>query len=167
MDVRSLKPENRAYIAGLVDGEGTITLIRKHRNENRQLAVSISNTERRLLDFVLETIGAGKITGKRTTSAAHTPSFTYAIYNRQALCLLEQIHPYLRTYKADRCELILRNYLLLTPRNGKYTDKQLSDRARFEADILEIKATQPPDPATSHEHCARPSASSSRSASFA
>lgn len=39
-----------AYIAGLVDGEGTITLTRKHRHENRQLAVTISNTEKPLLD---------------------------------------------------------------------------------------------------------------------
>lgn len=31
-----------AYIAGLIDGEGTVTLTRKHRNENRQLCVSIS-----------------------------------------------------------------------------------------------------------------------------
>jgi len=33
-----------AYIAGLIDGEGTITLTRKHRNGNRQLAITISNT---------------------------------------------------------------------------------------------------------------------------
>jgi hypothetical protein len=34
-----------AYIAGLIDGEGTVTLTRKHANENRQLAISISSTE--------------------------------------------------------------------------------------------------------------------------
>lgn len=78
-----------AYIAGLVDGEGTITLTRKHRHENRQLAVTISNTEKPLLDFVLATVGAGKITRKRVSQAHHTPSFTCAIYNQQALNLLE------------------------------------------------------------------------------
>ncbi len=140
MEVRTLNLESRAYIAGLIDGEGTITLTRKHRNENRQLAVCISNTERHLLDFVLDTVGAGKITGKRTTSTAHTPSFTYAIYNRQALRLLEQIHPYLRTYKAKRCALILRDYLLLTPRNGKYSEEQIIERKRFESQVLQIKS---------------------------
>ena len=39
-----------AYIAGLIDGEATITLSRKHRNENRQLAISISNTGKYLLE---------------------------------------------------------------------------------------------------------------------
>ncbi len=136
-----LSQTDAAYIAGLIDGEGTITLTRKHRNENRQLAVTISNTERPLLDYVLETIGAGKITGKRTTSERHTPSFTYAIYNRQALNLLEQIHPYLRTYKSKRSSIILENYLALTPRNGKYSERQLQMRTEFEQRVLATKPT--------------------------
>ena len=39
-----------AYIAGVVDGEGTITLTRKHRDEHRQLAITLSSTERPLLE---------------------------------------------------------------------------------------------------------------------
>ena len=37
--------ECAAYIAGLIDGEGTITLTRLHAHENRRLVVSIANTE--------------------------------------------------------------------------------------------------------------------------
>jgi hypothetical protein len=143
MDVTALSLPDAAYIAGLIDGEGTVTLTRKHRNENRQLAVTISNTEKGLLNFVLKTIGAGKITGKRTTQPHHTPSFTYAIYNRQALNLLKQIQPYLRTYKAERSALILRDYLDLTPRNGKYTENQLQERQQFENAVLSIKPGDP------------------------
>jgi len=139
MDVKPLSAPEAAYIAGLIDGEGTITLTRKHRNENRQLAVTISNTEKGLLDYVLKTIGAGKITGKRTTREHHTPSFTYALYNRQALNLLKQIHPYLKTYKSGRSALILRDYLALTPRNGKYTGLQRQAREEFESAVLAIK----------------------------
>ena len=139
MDVKSLSQSDAAYIAGLIDGEGTITLTRKHRNENRQLAISISNTEKDLLDFALSTIGAGKITKKRTTHSHHTPSYTYAIYNRQALTLLEQIHLFLRTYKRERAALILRDYLALTPRNGKYSEVMKLARTKFETALLEIK----------------------------
>ncbi len=128
-----------AYIAGLIDGEGTITLTRKHSNENRQLAITVSNTERGLLDYVLEAVGAGKITNKRVAQAHHTPSFTYAIYNRQALNLLKQVHRHLRTYKADRAALILQNYLNLTPRNGKYTERKRLARLHFETAVLAIK----------------------------
>ena len=134
-----LSDVDAAYIAGLIDGEGTITLTRKHRNENRQLAISISNTDKGLLEFVLLTIGAGKITAKRTTRPHHTPSYTYAIYNRQALRLLEQVHPHLRTYKRERATLILRDYLALTPRNGKYTEQLQRARANFESTVLRIK----------------------------
>ena len=138
--VAELSQTDAAYIAGVIDGEGTITLTRKHRNENRQLAVTISNTEMRLLEFVFAAVGAGKITRKRTSNTKHTPSFTYAIYNPQALYLLEQNYPYLRTYKFDRSAVILRDYVALTPRNGKYSDEQLELRAVFEASVLSIKA---------------------------
>jgi hypothetical protein len=42
--VNSLSTVDAAYLAGLVDGEGTITLSRKHAREKRQLVVSISST---------------------------------------------------------------------------------------------------------------------------
>lgn len=139
MTINILTATDAAYIAGLIDGEGTVTLTRKHKNENRQLAVTISNTEKSLLDFCRQTIGAGKITNKLTTQAHDTPSFTYAI-NRQALALLEQIQNYLRGYKAKRTQVILNHYLALTPRNGKYLPALLHKRAEFEATVMNIKA---------------------------
>ncbi|MET0025068.1 MAG: LAGLIDADG family homing endonuclease [Sedimenticola sp.] len=63
--VNSLSPTDAAYIARLIDGEGTISLTRRHKNERRQLVISISNTELELLDYALKTIGAGKITNTR------------------------------------------------------------------------------------------------------
>lgn len=138
--VSKLSKIDAAYIAGLVDGEGTVTLCRKHKNENRQLALSISNTERELLQYVLQRVGAGKITGKKTAKNHHTPSFTYAVYNRQALKLLEQLNPYLRTYKRQRAEVILIDYLRLTPRNGKYSRELLAARHAFEEELLAIRA---------------------------
>lgn len=58
--VRLLSLSEAAYIAGLVDGEGTITLTRKHAAENRQLGLTISNTEIDLLEFVKSAVGAGR-----------------------------------------------------------------------------------------------------------
>ena len=140
MDVKQLSIVDAAYLAGFIDGEGTITLSRKHKNENRQLAITISNTERQILEFCLKAIGAGKITNKRITKSHHTPSFTYAIYNRQALTVLKQIEPYLRSYKVRRAQLILENYISLTPRNGKYTEKMLIQRKEFESLVLNTKS---------------------------
>ena len=52
-----LSDVDAAYLAGLIDGEGTIALTRLHRGQNRQLVVSISSTERAMLDWVLRARG--------------------------------------------------------------------------------------------------------------
>ncbi len=140
---RQLSQIDAAYIAGLVDGEGTVTLGRKHAGENRQLVVSISNTEVAILDYVLEAVGAGKVTRKRTAAANHTPSLTYAVWNRQALSLLEQIEPHLRSYKGQRAQLIIADYVRLTPRNGKYGAGAKEARDAFAHKVLEIRPTPP------------------------
>jgi LAGLIDADG-like domain len=137
---RELTVAEAAYVAGLVDGEGTVTLSRRHANEHRQLVVTIANTERPLLEFVLAVAGTGKITRKRTCAAQHTPSYCYAVSNRQALSLLRQLHPYLISYKRARAELAIRCYVLLTPRNGRYTPDQECLRLEFERSFLAIRA---------------------------
>ena len=134
-----LSESEAAYLAGLIDADGTITLCRKHKNENRQLAVSISNTDRQLLEFVRNSVSSGNITSKRTTKSNHTPSYTYAVYNRQAFSLLEQITKYLKTYKLKRARLILDKYQEVTPRNGKYTPEMKENRERFISTFLETK----------------------------
>ena len=58
--VQQLSVPDAAWLAGLIDSEGTITLSRKHRLDNRQLVISISITEKKMLDYVMPVIGAGK-----------------------------------------------------------------------------------------------------------
>lgn len=137
--VRTLSAPEAAYIAGLIDGEGTITLTQEHKNENRRLVVSISSTERPLLDFVLTAAGAGKVTSKRTYEAHHTPSYAYRITNRHALALLAQIAEHLKSYKARRAALALARYEAVTPRNGRYTPDLLAARTEFEECFLAIR----------------------------
>ena len=139
-EVNLLGQTDAAYIAGIIDGEGTVTLSRRHRSENRQLVISISNTERPLLEYVLNSVGAGKITGKRTYQPHHSASYTYAISNRQALALLNQVVPYLKTYKAKRSDIILRDYIRLTPRNGYYSPEIKKARTEFEHEVMTIKS---------------------------
>ncbi len=138
--VRRLSNEDAAYLAGLIDGEGTITLSHRHANERRHLVVSISSTERSLVQWALEASGVGKVTGKRTTSPKHAPGLTYSVSNRQALDLLHQLLPYLRSYKRQRAELAMEHYRALTPRNGKYTPAMAAAREEFERDFLGIVA---------------------------
>src|SRR5262245_2543199 len=129
--INSLEPTEAAYIAGIVDGEGTIALSRLHRNEGRRPVVSISSTERSLLEFIQSAVGSGRITSKVCSRSHHTPSFAYCLTNHRALVLLEQIGPYLKTYKSKRATLLLREYRLVTRRNGRYTPIQLQAKEDF------------------------------------
>jgi hypothetical protein len=133
---RTLTIDEAAYLAGLIDGEGTISLSRRHARDKRQLVVSISSTERELVDWVAVATGVGKITRKRTTSDKHAPGLTYMVSNRQALAILQQVMPYLRSYKKLRARLALDQYIALTPRNGKYADSVALQRDAFERAFL-------------------------------
>lgn len=139
-EVRVLSIAEAAYLAGLIDGEGTVTLGRKHAGDTRQLVVSISNTELQILEFARVSVGAGKLTRKRPSKAHHTPSYAYALCNRQALALLAQVEPYMHSYKRDRARLALSDYVRLTPRNGKYTEPMRAEREVFESALLGLLA---------------------------
>jgi len=136
--MKTLSDVDAAYIAGIIDGEGTITLTRTHRTENRRPVVSISSTELPLLTYVREVIGAGRITSKVCAREHHSPSFTYTITSRQALTLLTQVCPFLRTYKFKRACLLLEEYQGVTPRNGRYTPEQRTARAQLEERFFAI-----------------------------
>ncbi len=137
--VRVLPPTDAAYIAGIVDGEGTVTLTRVHSGEERRLVISVSNNDLALLRYLKTTFGAGKITSKRPNLPHHAPAYAFQISGRQALAVLHQIAPYLKSYKARRAKLILGSYVALTPRNGKYSATQLEARRTFEAEVLAIR----------------------------
>jgi hypothetical protein len=93
------------------------------------------NNDIRLLEFVKEHAGAKK----RSAKPHHAASFNYNIAGRQALELLAQLLPYLRSYKRDRAALLLEQYVRLTPRNGRYTAEAARDRSAMEAAVLAIK----------------------------
>lgn len=131
--IREFSETEAAYIAGIIDGEGTITLTRTHRGEGRRPVVSVSSTELPLLEYIRSIIGAGRITGKVTARSHHSPSFAYVISSRGALALLTRVSGYLRTYKLQRCRLLLDQYLAVTPRTGRYTPAQREAKELFEA----------------------------------
>ena len=136
--MKTLSEVDAAYIAGIIDGEGTITLTRTHRGENRRAVVSISSTELPLLTYVRSVIGAGRNTGKVRAREHHSPSYAYCITSRQALQLLAQVCPFLRTYKSKRACLLLEEYVSVTPRNGRYTAEQREAREQLETRFFAI-----------------------------
>ena len=129
--IKILTPTQAAYVAALIDGEGTVTLTRHNRTEYRRLQVGISNTDLDLLKWVKNLVNVGQIILKRTRNKKHAISYTYRVCNQLAISFLIQISPYLKTYKQKRTKLVLKNYTKLTPRNGKYSPKLLAQKRKF------------------------------------
>lgn len=55
----------KAYIAGIIDGEGSIMLQRFHAKEYPSPCVSIASTTLELLKWIKKTVGKGVIVSKK------------------------------------------------------------------------------------------------------
>lgn len=91
-----------AYLAGLVDGEGSI-MLNPRAGGSITSRVVISNTHRGVLDWVAETTGIGNVQAHRPQDARHRAGWMWVTNGDGALSLLEQIRPYMiiKTEQAD------------------------------------------------------------------
>ncbi|WHY66270.1 LAGLIDADG family homing endonuclease [Neobacillus sp. SuZ13] len=129
-----------AYIAGIFDGEGTITLTRMHEKEHRRPCITIASTDKELLIY-LQLLTEGTINNKKNYNPdRHKDSYTLSIKNKETvLSLLNHVTPYLRVdKKRNRAIWILNNYEMVTSRNGKYTKALLEKKIAFENTFFEI-----------------------------
>jgi hypothetical protein len=129
-----MKKWEAAYIAGIIDGEGSISLTRNHSTEMRRPCVSISSNDKELLLYIKSLVGGNIHNKKNYKPEKHQDSFTLTIKNKTlVLNLLHHIKPFLRiNRKRKRAELILECYQKVTPRNGKYSEKMLKEKVKFE-----------------------------------
>ncbi|WP_226682174.1 LAGLIDADG family homing endonuclease [Sutcliffiella horikoshii] len=92
-----MKDYEAAYLAGIIDGEGSILLTNIHKNEYRRPCITIASTDIELLEYVKFLTG-GSITRKKNYKpSVHKNSFSLSIKNKRVvLNILQYIHPYLR-----------------------------------------------------------------------
>ncbi|WP_346920531.1 hypothetical protein [Clostridium sp. UBA7339] len=131
----------KAYIAGIIDGEGSIMLQRFHTNQYPAPCVSIASTTIELLTWLKDTIGYGVIIKKKNYNPEkHKLSYSFVIKQNNAIKLLEDIYPYLIIEsKRKRAEMIITQYKALTPRNGRYTEEQLAKKESFYKEFINVK----------------------------
>lgn len=89
-----ITPTQAAYIAGFLDGEGSIILFR--RRAGVVLRVSFSNSYLPVLEWLKETTKTGTcVTTKTRRSDIHKPGHLLSLNTRPAYMLLKQIVDYL------------------------------------------------------------------------
>ncbi|MGE4284279.1 MAG: LAGLIDADG family homing endonuclease [Clostridia bacterium] len=125
--------EEKAYIAGIIDGEGSIMLIRFHRNQFPAPCVSVASTSLELLEYIKTKTGAGTIKSKKNYKPSkHENSYVYTVKYNNAIILLQEIEPYLIILqKKLRAKMIITKYKQLTPRNGRYSKELLKSKETF------------------------------------
>ena len=131
----------KSYIAGIIDGEGSIMLIKYHSNEFPSPCVSIASTTMELLEWVKKTVGAGVIIHKKNYKPEiHKECYSYILKFDAAINLMKDIYPYLIIkVKKKRAKLIIDKYKSVTPRNGRYSDEMLILKEQFYKEFMEIK----------------------------
>lgn len=105
--MKKLPATDAAYIAGFIDGEGSIFLYRK-RPGKVALRLAIGNTDKAVLEWIAEVTGCtGTLVAKRTKDVLrHKQAYHWNPGQRESAQLLEAIRPYLRI-KAQQADLAL------------------------------------------------------------
>lgn len=136
----NLTSEDKAYLAGIVDGEGSIMLTSFNKQKLPAPSVAVSSTSLELLAWIKSKVGSGYISSKKNYNPEkHQNSFTYAVRYNTALELIFEIEPYLViNEKKRRAKLILSDYKKITVRNGRYTPAQICAKDEFLKTFYEI-----------------------------
>ncbi|WP_027623766.1 LAGLIDADG family homing endonuclease [Clostridium lundense] len=133
--------EETAYIAGIIDGEGSIMLIKFHNNQFPAPCISISSTSMELLKWIKHKLNTGTIKSKRNYNPdKHKNSYTYELKYNDAIELLTWIYPYLIiNEKKERAIIIINEYKKVTPRNGRYSKEMLQAKELFYERFMKIR----------------------------
>jgi hypothetical protein len=126
----------KAYLAGIVDGEGTVTLMKHHKNETHIPFVGIANNNLKLLKWIKSIVG-GNICTKKKRLPHHNNSYVLNIRQDRALRFINEIKKYL-IIKRPQAELITKKYKAVTHRAGKYTPEMLKNKMLLVAKIRKL-----------------------------
>lgn len=126
----------KAYLAGIVDGEGTVTLTKHHKNETPTPRLSVANTNLQLLNWIKARVG-GVIVSKRKYKSHHANSYVWYVCQDRAINLLNEIKKFLMI-KRKHADLITDEYKKVTHRAGRYTPEMLSRKYQLVAKIREL-----------------------------
>ena len=129
--------EEKAYIAGIIDGEGTVTLSRAHVNEMPAPKVSVANNSLQLLSWIKNKVGSGVVIQRSRRAPQHGIAYVLDISDNAALSLLSEVKEYL-IIKKRHAELITSRYKAVTPRNGKYTSELLVGKMKLVSEIRKL-----------------------------
>ena len=108
-EINNLKSWQASWLAGVIDGEGSIGLY-NYGKEGRRVCIQLSNTSKEFVDKTREIIGCGSQVNRDKRSYSHKGKKTMYLYSlkgsNRCYWVLKQIIPYLIIKKQKAQEII-------------------------------------------------------------
>lgn len=133
----NLSLADAAYLAGLIDGEGSIAVSRTKTSASAKAckrgfayrsSVTITMTDLPVLEWVKRTAGVGNICVKKARSRNHKQAWSWTAWSNEAASLLDQILPYLRVKAGQAENLIEFQGAMRQPGSKGLTDGEWASR---------------------------------------
>lgn len=104
--IQNLKKYEWAYIAGILDGEGSISAYKRGEHGSLIPAIQVSNTNYFLLEFLSKKLG-GKIYPMRNSNKPRwKPCWSWQIHGKNVLVVLKKCFDFF-IVKKEQCQLVL------------------------------------------------------------
>lgn len=121
--MNKLSKSDLSYIAGIIDGEGCITILKRKRLNEKIfyiLSLSIGNTEIKLLKWILKNVG-GHICKRPTQYKKYYRRYwIWTMYANNVASLLNKVMPYLIIKsKQAKIAISFQKHITDTDRRGK------------------------------------------------
>jgi hypothetical protein len=92
-----------AYLAGLIDGEGSIVAAKRNNQGRTTYRLQVANTYLPILEWCVQTTGVGTIVKRKSRNAKHKDSMWWQCYSWNAYDVLKQTLPYM-LLKGDKAK---------------------------------------------------------------
>jgi len=105
-----MKNTDKAYLAGIIDGEGCISVAGRKSGSRRGRyltpTLQVTNTRRELLDWLYERYGGGIYAHMRTIQRGRKPCWLWSCAGQKALKAIRDARPYM-LLKCEQADILL------------------------------------------------------------
>lgn len=131
---------NIYYIAGLFDGEGTVSMAKPAESNLYVPILTLSSTDRVLCEAMTEGLGGGHVYAKKNRRPAHHKQpYEWRWRGAGSLAGMAQLAPHiLCPQKRKRMAFLLDRYAAATRRNGKYSTEELAVKANLHHEFFAL-----------------------------
>ena len=113
--------EDIAYVAGILDGEGCLSLCPNGHQQPDKFCeqIRVSNTDKKLIDWLLKTFGGKHLKRSNSLKGKEKPVYNWALYGEKATSFLLIVAPYLKL-KKERADILIIHRNLKSPYRFKH-----------------------------------------------